>query len=256
MRIGLFILLLTAIAFSGCSGNTNNNANSNSNANRVEFKPPEQLKPAGAADPNYKSCNEYYPLIPHSVAKYVLNYASGLVADATVIVYPSEENGRTGFIERTRIIDRSGGFQIVQDTERHFVCDGDKVQILTEKNDSRIEGNPSGSEFTYRENSYLMIEPSSLVRKDANWTFGFRSIYRRPGEAPAAPDAPVIVSSTVKGEEEVTLPTGTVKAVKIERKIGENLVEEYFTRGLGLVKRGFQGNTWELKEYSGMRPLE
>ncbi|HKP85973.1 MAG TPA: hypothetical protein VJZ26_07755, partial [Blastocatellia bacterium] len=77
-----------------------------------------------------------------------------------------------------------------------------------------------------------------------------------PGESPTAPDAPVIIVYTVKADEEVTLPTGKVKALKLERKVGDNLVEEYYTRGLGLVRRAFQGNTWELREYSGMRPVE
>ncbi|HKP85981.1 MAG TPA: hypothetical protein VJZ26_07795, partial [Blastocatellia bacterium] len=177
MRTVFFILLLAAVAFSGCNnGNTNVNVNKNGNANRIEFKPPEPLKPEGVADPNYKPCNEYYPLVPNSVAKYVLNYASGMTADATVVVYPSDENGRKGFIERTRIVDRSGGLQLVQDTEKHFVCDGDKVQILSEKNETRADGQPSSSEFNYRENSYSMIEPSSLAQKGATWTLGFRPI--------------------------------------------------------------------------------
>lgn len=256
MRIGLFILLLTAIALSGCPGSKTVNVNTNDNANRLDFKPPDPLRPPGAADPNYKSCNEYFPLVPNSVAKYVLNYASGIVADATVIVYASDEGGRKGYIERMQIVDRSGGFQIAQNTEKRFVCDGDKIQILAEKTEGRVDGQPSSSEFNYRENSYVIVEPSTLAQKEATWTYAFRPVYRKADDPPSAPDAPVIVSFTVKGEENVTLPTGKVKAVKVERKVGENRVYEYYARGLGLIKRDFQGTTWELKEYSGIKPIE
>ena len=260
MRSGLFIILLTAIALSGCPGNKNineNQNNSNGNANRTAFTPPAPLKPTSTLDPNFKPCNEYYPLIPGSVAKYVMNYSSGIVADATVVVDSSEENGVKGFTERTQIVDRSGGFQIAQNIVRRFVCEGDKVRALSEKTESRIENDPTSSEFNFRDNSYAMIEPSSLAQKDATWSYGFKAVFRRPGEAPAAPDAPVIVVFTVKGEEELTLPTGKVKALKIERKVGENRVTDYYTRGLGLVKRvAAEGTSWELKEYSGLKPAE
>jgi len=258
MRPSLFIILLTAIALSGCPGNKNINDNKNtSNANRTVFTPPAPLKPNTVLDPNFKPCNEYYPLVPGSVAKYVMNYSSGIVADATVVVDSSSENGVSGFTERTQIVDRSGGFQIAQNIERHFVCEGDKVRVLSEKTESRIENDSTTSEFNYRDNSYAMIEPSSLAQKDATWSYGFKAVFRRPGEAPAAPDAPVVVVFTVKGEEELTLPTGKVKALRIERKVGENRVTDYYTRGLGLVKRvAAEGTSWELKEYSGLKPVE
>ena len=262
MRIGFSIILLAAIALSGCdpsnkNGNVNTNGNANSNANRTVFVPPVPLQP-GAFDPNFKPCNEYYPLVPGSVAKYVLNYSSGLVADVRVVVDSSEENGRKGFVERSQIVDKSGGLQIVQNTERHFVCDGDKVMILMEKTESRVADQPkSTSQFDYRENSYAMIEPSSLARPDSTWSYGFKRTSQRGDEPPAKEDAPIILSFTVKGEQEITLPTGKVKALKIERKGGTTIVTDYYVRGLGLVKRdSVEGTSWELKEYSGLKPVE
>ncbi len=263
MRTGFLIILLTAIALSGCTpgntnGNSNANGNANGNANRTVFTPPTPLKPTSTFDPNSKPCNEYYPLVPGSVAKYVLNYSSGLVADVTVVVDSSDENGRKGFVERSRIIDRSGGLQIVQDTEKHFVCDGDKVIILLEKTESRLADQPkSTSQFDYRENSYVMIEPSSLVKPDFTWSYGFKRTSQRGDEPPAKEDAPIVLSFTVKGEQEITLPTGKVKALKVERKGGTSVVTDYYVRGLGLVKReSAEGTGWELKEYSGLKPKE
>ena len=258
MRIGFSIILLAAIALSGCTpDNKNGNVNTNGNSNQAVFTPPTRLKGIDTYDPNFKSCNEYYPLVPGSVARYVLTYSSGLVADVTVVVDSSEENGRKGFVERMQIIDRTGGLQIVQNTEKHFVCDGDKVIILLEKNESKLADQPkSTSQFDYRENSYVMIEPSSLARNDTTWSYAFKRTSQRGDEPPAKEDAPIIVSFTVKGEQEVTLPTGKVKALKIERK-GTNVVTDYYVRGLGLVKRdSVEGTSWELKEYSGLKPVE
>ena len=259
MRIGFLITLLAAIVLSGCTpSSTNSNGNANSNANRTVFTPPGPLVANSRFDPNFKTCNEYYPLVPGSVAKYILTYSSGLVADVTVVVDPSEENGRKGFVERSRIVDKSGGLQIVQDTEKHFVCDGDKVMILLEKTESRVADQPkSTSQFDYRENSYAMIEPSSLVQTNATWSYSFKRTSQRGDEPPAKEDAPIILSFTVKGEQEITLPTGKVKALKLERKGGTNVVTDYYVRGLGLVKReSAEGTSWELKEYSGLKPVE
>src|SRR6266850_6669323 len=122
MRISSVIILLSAIALSGCDGSNNNvnsNANSNANANRVlDFKPPQPIKPLEAADPNFKPCNPYFPLVPGSIAKYMINYSSGITGDLTVIVDASDEGGRKVFTQRSQLIDRSGGMQISQSVIR------------------------------------------------------------------------------------------------------------------------------------------
>jgi hypothetical protein len=258
MRTGLLLALLGAIALSsGCDPKASNtNVNSNANANRV-FVAPKPLKSNSDFDPAFKSCNDYYPLVPGSVAKYVINYSSGLVGNVTTVVDATEENGRKGFVERTQIVDSSGGYQINQDIERRFVCDGNKVQLLTEKTDTRLENNPSSSLLNYRDNSYQMIEPSSLSQTNTTWSVGFHRTFNDPGKPPATDDTPIVIVYTVKGQEDVTLPTGKVKAVKIEKKVGENQVTEYYARGLGLVRRvSKEGTNWELKEYSGLKPVE
>jgi hypothetical protein len=261
IRSFLGLVLLTGLALSGCNGNnTNKNTNSNGNANgnaRADFKPPTPIKPAAAVDPRFKSCNASFPLLPGSTAKYVIVYSSGLVADATVVVDLAEENGRNVFTETTQIVDRSGGLQITQTTVKKYVCDGERVQLISEKTDSDIEGQKSTSEFKYRDNSVAMVDPASLARKGTTWQYSFTKIYTRPGDPPAVVDEPTFVSFESQGDEEVTIPTGTLKATKVLRKVGENQVIEYFVRGLGLVKRqAHEGTAWELKEFSGLKAMD
>src|SRR4030095_2457287 len=116
MRICSIIILLSAIALSGCNGADNNaNLNANSNANRVvDLKPPQPIKPLEAPDPKFKPCNPYFPLVPGSVAKYVINYSSGITGDLTIIVDSTDEGGRKLFTQRSQLVDRSGGMQINQ----------------------------------------------------------------------------------------------------------------------------------------------
>jgi hypothetical protein len=41
------------------------------------------------------------------------------------------------------------------------------------------------------------------------------------------------------------------------RKVGEAEINDYFAPGLGFVRRNAkEGNKWELKEYSGLKPIE
>jgi hypothetical protein len=260
IRSLLGIILLAALAVSGCNGNKNSNGNNNVNvnANRSDFKPPTLVRPSGAVDPNFKSCNPYLPLVPGSSAKYVVVYSSGLVADATVVADSAEENGRKVFTETTQIIDRSGGLQISQTTVKKYVCDGERVQLISEKTESDIAGQKSTSEFKYRDNSVAMVDPASLGRKGTTWQYSFTKVFQRPGDPPAVINEPTFITFEVQGEEEVAIPTGKLKAVKLLRKVNENRVNEYFVRGLGLVKREFinEGTSWELKEFSGLKATD
>lgn len=261
MRIFLVFILFAALALSACTngGSKNSNvANSNGNSNARVVVPPKQLVPAGTADPNFKACNPYYPLVPGSRRKYAITYSSGITADATAVVDSWEENGRKGFKELMQIVDSTGGYQINQLIERHYVCDGDKVQIIYEKTDTDVEGQKTSTEFFYREPAYVMIEPASL-KPDTKWTYSLRMKLQRQGEAAAEPDTPTIVSFTVMNEQELTLPTGKVKAMMLYRKVmpGEAEINDYFVPGLGFVRRNSkEGNLWELKEYSGLKPIE
>lgn len=260
MRISLVIILLGAIALSGCNGgktniNSNTSSNVNANANSAPtFKPPQPIKPVEAADPNFKACNPYFPLVPGSIAKFVINYSSGVVGDLTVVVDAADEAGRKVFTQRSQLVDRSGGMQIVQSIVRKFVCDGERVQILSETTESNIAGQQSRLDFEYRENSVMMVDPQSISRKGTTWTHAFRTITHSPGMPPSRGDDLTFIIFEVTGPEDVTTAAGTFNAVKITRKIGENSTVDHYVPGLGLVKRhAKEGSSWELKEYSGLK---
>jgi hypothetical protein len=261
MRGNSIILLLAAIVLvSGCDGTTRNSNTTNTNANSnsaVVIKPPDPLKPSEAVDPTFKACNAYFPLVPGSVAKYVINYSSGIVADLTVVVDAADEGGRKVFTQRSQLVDRSGGMQIIQDITRKFVCDGDRVQILSENTDSNIEGQNSSAEFQYRENSLVMIDPKSMATKGSTWQHGFRTVFHKPGQPPSAGDEPTIIIFEVMGPQDVTTPVGTFKTIAVNRKLRDASVIDYYAPGLGLVKRqAKEGTSWEIKEFSGLKPQD
>lgn len=258
MRLILVIVVLAAIGLSGCNGDSSNgNANGNGNANRADFKPPPPIKPTEVVDPNFKSCNPYFPLVPGSVAKYVINYSSGIVGDLTVVVDAADEDGQKGFTQRSQLIDRSGGMQITQSIVRKFVCDGNAVRILSEKTESNIAGQQSAVDFDYRENSVMMTDPQSLLRKGTTWTHSFRTVFHNQGQPPSRSDLPTVIVFEVVGPEEVTTAAGAFKAIKVTRKVGENGTTDYYAAGLGLVKRqSNEGTSWELKEFSGLKALD
>ena len=258
MRLILVFVVLVVVGLTGCNPDTRNgNGNGNGNANRVEFKPPPPIKPAQAPDPNFKACNPYFPLVPGSVAKYVINYSSGIVGDLTIIVDAADEDGQKVFTQRSQLIDRSGGMQITQSIVRKFVCDGSVVRILSEKTESNIAGQQSAVDFDFRENSVMMTDPQSLLRKGTTWTHAFRTVFHNPGQPPSRSDVPTVVAFQVADPEDVTTGAGTFKTIRVTRKIGENGTIDYYAAGVGLVKRqASEGTSWELKEYSGLKALD
>jgi hypothetical protein len=258
MRIILSVTLLAALALSGCDPNTNGNTNQNVNANRVStFKPPAPLSPKEAVDPNFTPCNAYFPLVPGSVAKYVVTHSSGLVGDATMVVDAEQQNGRTVFVERTQIVDRSGGLQHLQNTVRQYVCDGERVLLISEKNETRVEDRLTTNENQYRENAVAMVDAGALAQKGTTWSVTFTQTFQSPGEPLATLPDPTTVSFTVNGPQEVTIPTGTLKSMAVQRKVKDNIGTDFYVRGLGLVMRVTkEGMKWELKEYSGLKPLD
>ncbi len=261
MRLISIIVLLAAIALSGCNGGTTNiNSNGNGNANAKaaqNFKPPQAIKPVDAADPNFKPCNPYFPLVPGSIAKYVINYSSGVVGDLTVVVDATDEDGRKVFTQRSQLVDRSGGMKQNQTIVRRFVCDGERVQILSEKTETNVEGQLSSSEFEFRENSLMMTDPKSVLIKGSTWTHVFRTVFHSPGQPAARIDQPTVIAFEVGSPEHVTTAIGTFKAVPIARRIGEALTVDHYVAGLGLVKRqSKEGTSWEIREYSGLKPQD
>lgn len=258
MRISPVIILLSAVTLCGCDGANNNvNSNANSNANRVlNFKPPQPIKPLEAPDPKFKPCNPFFPLVPGSIAKYVINYSSGITGDLTVIVDAADEGGRKVFTQRSQLVDRSGGMQITQSIVRRFVCDGERVLILSEKTESNVAGQQSAIDFDYRENSVMMADPQSIARTGTSWSQAFRQVIHYAGQQPAGGDDLTIINFEVAGPAEVTTAVGTFKGVQITRKVGENSTIDHYVPGLGLVKRkAKEGSSWELKEYSGLKAM-
>ena len=259
MRTPLVLILLAALALSACNPGANSNksnGNGNGNTRRGTIDPLPPLPSPPAPDPKFAACNPYYPLVPGSRRKYTVSYSSGITADATAVVYPWEENGQKGFKEIVQILDSTGGYQIKQQIERHYVCDGDKVKILYEKTDSDVDNNKTVTEFFYRDPSYVMIEPSAL-KMNATWTQSLKMKIQPAGQPAAEPDAPTFVNFTVLEPIELPLPIGKVKALALYRKVGEAEINDYFVPGLGFVFRNAkEGNKWILKEYSGLKPLE
>lgn len=261
IRIFLVFVLLGAVALTGCDSNGNSNANLNANApsnsNRnLDFKPPEPIKPTGIVDPKFKPCNLYFPLVPGSQAKYTIVFSSGLVADANVIVDAAEENGRNVFTQTTQIVDKSGGLEKAETTVRKYVCDGEKVQLIYEFTNNRVMENVGTVETQFRNTAIIMPSLAELSKTGASWSYNFGQVYKSPGQLPMSPD-PMQIIFDVQGQSEMNTPSGTFRTLKIRRKIGEAEVTEHFARGVGLVSRqSAEGTRWDLKEYSGLNPLD
>ncbi len=193
--------------------------------------------------------------MPGATARYVLNYPSGLVVDMTVAY--SKTDDPSIVVENATLLDRQGGLQIAQTIERRYKCDGENVLILTEETKSKIEANVSTSLFKYRENSVIMKPPADLAIPGSTWTYGYYRTTEIPGVAVEKPDTPMIITLAVGGEEDLTVGLGKFRALKIVRKVNQNTVNDFYVRGLGLVKRiAAEGTITELKEYSGLKPMQ
>jgi hypothetical protein len=251
------IILALALAVMGCDSgqSSTQNGNGNGNLNVSAFKIPDLPRPNTQPDPAFKPCNAYFPLVPGSTARYVINYPSGLVADMTVA--QSKTDDPNIVLENITILDRLGGLEIAQTIERKYRCDGESVLIISEETKSKIQANVSNSMFNYRDNSVVMKPPAELATKGATWTYGYYRITEIPGVTVEKPDTPIIITLAVGGEEELKTGLGTFRALRVVRKVSQNTVNDFYVRGLGLVKRvSGEGAITELKEYSGLQPME
>jgi len=265
MRFTVFIILLASLGLSACqscnpptnSNNSNRNA-SNGNANISIPERPGVLSPKDSVDPKFKSCNAYFPLAPGSRVKYTVNYSSGVVADATVVVDRADAGGRMAFSEKTQIVDRSGGLQHQSMAEKLYVCDGERVEIIAETSTTRVPNSPvTKVDNTYRSPAVAILDPASLGRKGSTWSHSLSQTYQVPDQPPIASKDVLQINFTVIGPEQIKVPIGTFNTVKIERKVKETKIYEYYARGIGLVKRlAGDGTTFELAEYSGLTPQE
>lgn len=259
MRIFLAVLLFGALGFSGCETKNANNNNGNRNGSIANTNaiapPPVEVPKLGEPVAGYQSCNPYFPLVPGSQTKFTLQYSSPLIADVTVVVSQIEENGRKVLVEKTHIVDKSGGLNKAEVTERRYVCDNGRVQLIYENADNRTEKSHVVMKTNLKNTAVFMLDQASLTRKGATWSYNFDQSFSMEGEPPTTTD-PTTINFETQGEEEVKVPAGTFTAVKILRKIKDSMVNEYYVAGLGLVKRASKdGTTWELKEYSGLSPV-
>lgn len=212
--------------------------------------------PRPAANPSeFSPCNPYYPLIPGSQLKYTLIYSSGIVADVDVVVDQADEGGRKVYAETTRIVDTQGGNYKSSQNVRKYACDDGKPVLLSEHEDNRVEGNKTSFDVEFSPGALAMAETSAL-RRGYKWSYDMTQTFR-PENLPPIRQKPVTIYFEVLGEEEVKVPAGKFKAIKIIRKIGENQVIEYYARGIGLIRREtLEGSSWSLKEFGGLKPMD
>jgi len=269
MRILLSIGVVSLTLLASCAscddskngnkpGNVNGNRQSNSNSGSgiPELATPRpSLAPSSPLDSSFRSCNPYYPLIPGSQATYSLVYGqTGLQATPNIVVDQITENGVTVYQQTTQIEDTAGGMSKSERAIQKCVCDNGRVKVIAENSDNNVEGHKSLMEMHYADPAYLMLEPAAL-RPGATWSYSFTQTFHLPDGTTSNSDRSNTFACTVQGEEEVTVPAGKFKAVKINKKINKVEVDEYYARGMGLIKRrNSDGTTWELTSYSGLKP--
>jgi hypothetical protein len=250
------VIALSLVACNGDRSNNSNNAlNSNSNPNiTAVVTPPDPPKP-GDPDPSYKPCNPYFPLVPGSLARYNLIYSSGLTAAVTTVVESAERDGRRVLIEKEQIVDSGGGSMKLSNNTREFVCDGENVELISDKGDNKAEGYQATATTKFNDRAFVMVPPSDLTA-GRTWSYNFVRTLQQATGPPITPSS-MTRKLEFAGFETVTLPAGQFKAAKIKWTVKDKTGTDYYTRGIGLVKRvADDGTYWELKEYSGMKPLE
>ena len=262
MRFALAITLLATALFGRCNTNTNTNNNQNNdpatNTNSVAALPNVvPIKPEAPVDPGFKSCNPYFPLVPGSQIKYLIKFSSGLLADVNVVVDSAVESGHQVFIETTQIVDKSGGMEKLEKTVRKYACDGERIQAVYEKGNYRAGEYSNDMEVKFKGMAAIMLDPASLKRTGTIWSYSFNQILQSPGQQPVEPVEATTVTFEVLGQDEVGTPAGKFKVVKIARRVKDKQGVDYFAKGMGLVKRvGWDGTSWELREYGGVKPIE
>jgi hypothetical protein len=266
MRIIPALTLLMLLSLVGCNPKDNSNSNQggrssnsssrNANAGPVaNFTPPEEIKPTEAADPSFKSCNPYFPLVPGSQTKYNLSYASGLKASVNIVTgQQGSQNGKPVFLETTQIVDSTGGLHKKSLDKKQYGCDGEKVQVISPQIiDNESDDNKAHVEVKFSSPAVAMIE-ASAVKPGTSWQYTFTEKFQRPGQPLTDTNKTYTVNMSVIGPQDVTVPAGTFHTVKIERKTETTIAYEYYARGIGLVKRELaDGTLWELREFSGLK---
>ena len=263
MRLLTVLVVVGVLALSACdqacSPPQSNNSNNRGNANSTPVAEASLLpdpKPLAPPDPNFKACNQYFPLVPGSTKKYALNYASSLKAEVKQIVDKTVQNGKPAFLETTRIEDTQGGMHKQEIKKTVYTCDGGKVGILSSSENNKTEADSTYVEIKYSDPADVMLEESA-IKPGASWSYKLTESFQLPGGPLTPTNQSIEVDRSVSGTEDVTVPAGTFKAIKIQNTINKNLITEYYSLGIGLIKRvGSDGTTWELTEFSGLRESE
>jgi hypothetical protein len=256
------------VLFSSCdpsnqSSNENQNGNrnpanrNNNTADPLLFpSPPAPITSKDTVDPKFKPCNPYFPLIPGSTAKYILNYSSGLVANVSVVVDKGTENGRPIFVETEQIVDKDGGIHKSQTIVVKYACEADKVIILSQVSDNKADENETHVETRFSDRATAFPEVAT-IKTGTSWSHTIYQKFTQPGQQPVDSSKPMTFTFEVREGLDVSVPAGTFKTIRVVRKANGHDINEYYVKGLGLVKRqGEDGTRWELKEFSGLSAQE
>ncbi|HYM01093.1 MAG TPA: hypothetical protein VEZ90_19195 [Blastocatellia bacterium] len=221
------------------------------------FTPPD-LKPVEKADPSFKSCNPYYPLVPGSVAKYVIKNTGRVTANTEVVVNAdAEQQKKRESTEISQQVETERG--LMQTTTRKYVCNAGKVEVVSDIIDARVRTSAQRAggarlESKFPSTAVVMDNPSSLKPGDS-WSYSMVGTIIEEKHPPQA-QPPIQLAFEVKGDEDITVPAGTFKTIHIATTVKGHHLDEYYARGIGLVKRLTDtGLSWELVEYSGLKPL-
>ncbi|MGH9759865.1 MAG: hypothetical protein ACREAC_03375, partial [Blastocatellia bacterium] len=221
------VAIFALIVLASCHNDKNPSPNGNKQGSTPDAlaspSPPPPPKPAEAVNPSFKSCNEYMPLIPGSTAKYSILYSSGLQADASVVV-DALPGGQ--FQETSQIVDQTGGSHKLSLTKTIYGCDGGKVKLFSQTEDNKVDANSNHMEVKYKDPAIAMIEPS-VLRQGTSWSYDLTQVFQLPGQAPVSTNQYITTSFTVEGPEDISVPAGTFKTIKVVRKVGTASINEY-----------------------------
>lgn len=175
----------------------------------------------------------------------------------TVVVDAEEQSGQKVFVEKTQIVDKSGGMSLLQHGTRKFVCDGGRLQILSDFTDNKVDGKPNTSDQKLRSPAIFMAEPAALAKPGSKWSYTFNITFQKPGEPTETLPESTTRNFEAQGTETIKVPAGEFKALKVAWRVNQAQGADYYVPGIGLVKReSGEGTSWVLKEYSGVRPAE
>ena len=212
-------------------------------------------KSAAVAAVPFTGCNAYYPLVAGSKVSYSISKPFGQIGAVTVEVEEAKEKGKKAFTEVSKQMLTRSTTPGTQTTTRKYVCDGDKINVISNTIESKNPKGVSGQlDGKFPETATVMIGPSSLT-PGATWSYKMDATIKLP-DKPDKKDT-FALAFEVRGIEDVTVPAGTFHTVRVGVKVNGKDSDEYYAAGIGLVRRKLSdGTTWELTDYSGLAPTD